>query len=58
MIQLIASAGTEVGSVQFLEEAVRHLVEARHTLVASYGHGYFIMIRSVRNKFERLQVTH
>lgn len=55
MIQLIASAGTQVGSVQFLEEAVRHLVEARHTLIASYGHGYFIMIRHVRNKFERLQ---
>lgn len=49
--------GSEVGSVLFLEEAVRTLVEARHTITASYGYGYFLMIVPIRDSFEKIQVS-
>ena len=51
------SSGVGGAEVQFVKDAVRQLVEARHTLIASYGYGYFIMVRRVKEQFERLQVT-
>lgn len=58
MAELQQLAGLAIeGGVQFVKEAVRHLVEARHTLVASYGYAYFIMIKRVKEEFERMQVT-
>lgn len=55
-LQKLAGLGIE-GGVQFVKEAVRHLVEARHTLIASYGYAYFIMVVRVKEEFERMQVT-
>ena len=51
------TSGVGGAGVQFVKDAVRHLVEARHTLIASYGYGYFIMVRRVKEWFERQQVT-
>ena len=56
MAELQRLSGAHSGSVQFVKDAVRQLVEARHTLVASYGYGYFIAITRVLEEFERLQV--
>ena len=51
------NAGTEAGNVLFVEEAMRTLVEARQTLVASYAYGYFIVYTAKRKTFENLQVS-
>ena len=51
-----ATAGTTAGSVLFVEEAMRVLVEARQTLVASYAYGFFIVYTAKRRTFENIQV--
>ncbi len=56
MAELRQLATSEQEGVQFVKDAVRQLVIARHTLIASYGYGYYIMIRRVKEQFERLQV--
>lgn len=50
--------GAAVGSLLFVAEAVRTLVEARLVIAASYGHGFFIVIVRERDAFEKEQVCH
>ena len=56
-LQQLAAGSVSSEDVQFVKDAVRQLVEARHTLIASYGYGYFVYVQRVRQKFERLQVS-
>lgn len=48
--------GAFVGSLQFVEDAVRELVLGRCVIIASYARGYSILVRRVRDEFEALQV--
>lgn len=50
--------GATVGSLLFVAEAVRTLVEARLVIAASYGRGFFIMIVRERDAFEQEQVSY
>ena len=57
MAELKQLASNDSDGVQFVKDAVRQLVEARHTLIASYGYGYFIMVVRVKDEFEKIQVN-
>jgi hypothetical protein len=47
--------GATNSNVQFVKEAMKALVEARYTLAASYGYGYFLEIVPIRTRFEVVQ---
>lgn len=48
--------GKVAGSVLFVKEAMKALVEARNTIASSYGYGFSIFIVARRDEFERVQV--
>ena len=60
MAELARAAEEErahIGSLQFVDGAVRELVLARCVLIASYARGFSILVVRIRDEFEALQVS-